>query len=199
MAPARTQSQWRLRQAKMRSLEGARGDERGGAELADPVNIQAVIASLPYADAANVFLYGESRGGMMVLQALRDGFKVRAAATFGLFTDLDAYLEEDPQAAAISSTILPGLEANPNAHVERRSAIRWADRISAPLLIMHGFNDSSVSPSHALQLAAILQRIGKPYELVIVAGARHVMGPFETERDERAIRWFRRHLPASAK
>ena len=128
------------------------------------MNIQAVIESLPYADAANVFLYGESRGGMMVLQALRDGFKVRAAATFGVFTDLDAYLKEDPQAAAISSKILPGFEANLNAHVERRSAIRWADRISAPLLIMHGGNDSSVSPSHALQLAAILQRIGKPYE-----------------------------------
>jgi dipeptidyl aminopeptidase/acylaminoacyl peptidase len=184
-----------------RGSEGAPGrDELGGADLADLMNIRAVIASLPYVDPANVFLYGESRGGMMALQALRDGFEVRAAATVGTFTDLDAYLKEDPRAAAMSSKILPRFEANLDAHVERRSAIRWADRISAPLLIMHGGSDSSVSPSHALHLAAALQRLGKPYELVIVAGARHVMDPFEAERDERAIRWFRQqHLPASAK
>ena len=49
-------------------------------------------------------------------------------------------------------------------------------------------------PFHRLQLAAALQRSGKPYELVIAAGARHVLDPFEAERDERAIRWFRRYL-----
>ena len=70
-----------------RGSEGAPGrDEMGGADLADLMNIRAVIASLPYADATNTFLYGESRGGMMVLQALRDGFEARAAATVGAFT-----------------------------------------------------------------------------------------------------------------
>ena len=65
-----------------------------------------------------------------------------------------------------------------------------------PLLIMHGGNDTSVAPTHALQLAGALQSVGKSYELAIVAGARHVMDPYEAERDERAIRWFRRHLLA---
>ena len=182
-----------------RGSEGAPGrDEMGGADLADLMNIRAVIASLPYADATNTFLYGESRGGMMVLQALRDGFEARAAATIGTFTDLDAYLTEDPQVAAVAPQILPGFEANRDEVIERRSAVRWADRISAPLLIMHGGNDASVAPSHALQLAGALQSAGKPYELAIVAGARHVMDPYEAERDERAIRWFRRHLPAVA-
>jgi dipeptidyl aminopeptidase/acylaminoacyl peptidase len=178
-----------------RGSEGAPGrDQLGGADLADLMNIRPLIASLPYADAANTFLYGESRGGMMVLQALRDGFEARAAATFGTFTDLDAYLKDNPQVAAMAAQILPDFEANRAAHLERRSAVRWADRISAPLLIMHGGNDTSVSPTQALQLAGALQSAGNPYELAIVAGARHVMDPFEAERDDRAIRWFRRHL-----
>jgi dipeptidyl aminopeptidase/acylaminoacyl peptidase len=182
-----------------RGSEGAPGrDEMGGADLADLMNIRAVIASLPYADSTNTFLYGESRGGMMVLQALRDGFEARAAATFGTFADLDAYLRENPQVAAMSSQILPGFDANRDEVIERRSAVRWADRISAPLLIMHGGNDTSVLPTHALQLAGALQSAGNPYELVIVAGARHVIDPYEAERDDRAIRWFRRHLPAAA-
>ena len=59
---------------------------------------------------------------------------------------------------------------------------------------MHGGDDRDVGPVHALQLADKLQRNGQPYERVIVAGANHTLQPFEGERDERAIRWFRRHL-----
>lgn len=178
-----------------RGSEGAPGrDEMGGADLADLIHVQAVIASLPYVDTANTFLYGESRGGMMTLQALRDGFPARAAAVVGTFTDLEQLLKEDPKAAAFSRQLWPDYEANHLAIAERRSAVRWADRITAPLLIMHGGDDTSVSPTHALQLAAALQRHGKPYELVIAAGAKHVLQPFEAERDERAVRWFRRHL-----
>jgi dipeptidyl aminopeptidase/acylaminoacyl peptidase len=178
-----------------RGSEGAPGrDEMGGADLADLMNIQAVIGSLAYADASRLFLFGESRGGMMVLQALRDGFPARAAAIVGVFTDLDQYLKEEPKAAAIAPQIFPDYEKNRAAIMERRSAVRWADRIAAPLLVMHGGNDRTVSPTHALQLAAALQRTGKVYELAIVAGARHDLDPFEAERDERAIRWFQKHL-----
>jgi dipeptidyl aminopeptidase/acylaminoacyl peptidase len=131
---------------------------------------------------------------MMALQALRDGFPARAAAIVGVFTDLDQYLKEDPTAAAMAPRIFPDYETNRAAITEKRSAVRWASRINAPLLIMHGGDDTAVNPAHALQLAGALQRSGKPYELVIAAGARHVLEPFEAERDERAIRWFRRHM-----
>src|SRR5574341_592983 len=110
-----------------RGSEGAPGrDEMGGADLADLMNIQAVIASLPYADAADMFLYGESRGGMMALQALRDGFPARAAAVVGSFTDLDQYAKEDPQAAALAPKLFPDYDINRAAIIERRSAVRWA-------------------------------------------------------------------------
>jgi len=178
-----------------RGSEGAPGrDEMGGADLADLMNIQAVIASLPYTAPGSTFLYGESRGGMMTLQALRDGFPARAAAIVGVFTDLEQYLKEDPNAEALGPKMFPDYETNRAGLIERRSAIRWADRINAPLLIMHGGDDTSVNPVHALLLANALQRSGKRYELVIAAGARHGMEPFEADRDERAIRWFRRYL-----
>ena len=160
----------------------------------DLMNIQPVIAALPYADSANVFLLGESRGGMMVLQALRDRFPARAAAIVGVFTDLEQYLKEQPNAAVLAPQLFPDYEAHRAAVLERRSAVRWADRITAPLLIMHGGDDTDVNPAHALQLATALQRSGKPYQLVIAAGAKHVLDPFEAERDEHAIRWFRRYV-----
>jgi dipeptidyl aminopeptidase/acylaminoacyl peptidase len=77
--------------------------------------------------------------------------------------------------------------------------VRWADRINVPLLIMHGRDDPQLNPTHALRLAEALQRSGKQYELVIAAGARHAMQPYEPERDEGSIRWFRRHLVAATR
>jgi dipeptidyl aminopeptidase/acylaminoacyl peptidase len=129
------------------------------------------------------------------LQAIRDGFHARAAAVFGAFTDLDMLLEHDAKAAAFSRQIWPDFDSSRKAIAERRSAVRWADRIGMPLLIMHGGADTLVSPRHALQLAAALEQNKKTYELVIVAGARHVLTPFEAERDARAVRWFQQHLP----
>jgi len=178
-----------------RGSEGAEGrDEMGGADLADLINVQSLITTLPYADATRLFLYGESRGGMMVLQALRDGFPARAAATFGAFTDLGAYLSSDPAAATVARQIWPDFERNQAAILERRSAIRWAERITTPLLIMHGGADRGVSPSHAIELASLLQHAGHSYELLIVAGGGHTLQPFQADRDEHAVRWFRRHL-----
>lgn len=127
-------------------------------------------------------------------EAAKGHFPARAAAIVGTFTDLDQYAKEDPSVEAKAPQILPDYKTNRAAIIERRSAVRWADRISAPLLIMHGGADKSVNPVHSLQLAAALQRSGKTYELVIAAGARHVLDPFEAERDERAIRWFSRYL-----
>src|SRR5687767_10577133 len=67
-----------------RGSDGGEGrDEMGGADLNDLMNILPVLSQLDSLDTGSVFLYGESRGGMMVFQAIRDGFAARAAATLG--------------------------------------------------------------------------------------------------------------------
>ena len=90
--------------------------------------------------------------------------------------------------------IWPSYDRDGAAIRERRSAIRWAERIDVPLLILHGGRDESVSPTHALALATRLQALGKPYELVIRSGANHVLTEWREERDRHAIEWFRRHM-----
>jgi len=58
----------------------------------------------------------------------------------------------------------------------------------------HKLLSGELTPSQAMQLASILQRAGRTYELVIAADAKHMLQPFQAERDERAVRWFRRYL-----
>ena len=117
---------------------------------------------MPRADSDRLYLYGESRGGMMVFQAVRDGFPARAAAVVGAFTDLDAMLA-DPQWQAAGDAIWPDLDSNRAAIVERRSALRWPERITKPLLLIHGADDRSTPVRHAHLLAAARRLIEETF------------------------------------
>ena len=176
-----------------RGSGGAAGrDEMGGADLNDLMNLVPAIRALPQADADRIYLYGESRGGMMVYQALRDGFPARAAAVVGAFSDLDGMLA-DPQWQGAAQAIWPELDEQRSAIVTRRSAVRWADKISRPLLIVHGAQDGAVPVKQSLDLAAKLSAAGKPYQLLVVAGEGHVIAGRPADRDTWVLDWFARY------
>ena len=177
-----------------RGSDGGEGrDELGGRDLTDVLVLPRVAAALGGIDTTRLFLYGHSRGGMMGLQALREGMPVRAAATVGAFTDMEALMREDPGSAEAANAIWPELAAERKAIVARRSAVRWADSIRVPLLILHGGADVQVSPSHSLELARLLQERRRSYELHVVAGEGHAIGRRSPERDAAVLAWFGRH------
>jgi dipeptidyl aminopeptidase/acylaminoacyl peptidase len=175
----------------LRGSNGTEGrDEMGGADLNDLMNIVPVIRSLPYADARRIFLYGESRGSMMGFQALRDGFPARAAASYGSWGDLSVVTAQQPQAAA---RIWPDFDQQRDALIESRSALRWIDRINAPVLLMHGSEDGDSPVAEARRLDAALEQAGKVHALRVFEGARHVLSEVAAERDAAAVAWFTQH------
>src|SRR5688572_28198321 len=67
--------------SQYRGNDGGEGrDEVGGPDVGDVMTLARVAAALPYAEPANLFLYGLSRGGVMSFLALKRGFPARAAA-----------------------------------------------------------------------------------------------------------------------
>jgi dipeptidyl aminopeptidase/acylaminoacyl peptidase len=180
----------------LRGSEGAPGeDEVGGADLHDLMTAGKVAAQLEFAESGNVFLYGESRGGMMTYQAIRDGFPARAAAVVGAFTDQGALLDAAPELKKMTDKLWA--REKPGEALERRSAIRWAEKIQMPILIQHGSSDDAVAPLQALQMATRLQELKRPYQLVIYDGDGHVLTKNRELRDRAVIDWFRAHMTAT--
>ena len=179
-----------------RGSEGGAGrDDMGGADVEDVLAAIRLVAARPDVQHDAIYLYGESRGGMMTFQAIRDGAPVRAAATVGAFTDLDTLFRGDERSAGMATKIWPDYEARSKEIAYRRSAARWADRLRVPLLLLHGGDDSGVRPRQSERLDAELTRVGTPHELLIVPGGSHTLGERSAYRDSLVVSWFRVHAP----
>jgi dipeptidyl aminopeptidase/acylaminoacyl peptidase len=168
-------------------------DELGGADLHDLMNIVPELAKIPGADTSRVYLSGESRGGAMVYMALRDGFPARAAAVWGAFTDLDALVAHGAPLEKMGRLVWPELDQRYDEIVRTRSALRWADKINVPVLIMHGGADDDMPVSQSQRMDARLTELGKPHKLIVFEGQRHVIGGRGAERDAAALEWFEKY------
>ncbi|MCA1625368.1 MAG: prolyl oligopeptidase family serine peptidase, partial [Acidobacteria bacterium] len=75
--------------SQYRGVDGGEGkEEYGGADVRDVLNLIPLAKSLGYADMNNVFMFGNSRGGMMTYLALKNNIPVNAAAVMSGVTDL---------------------------------------------------------------------------------------------------------------
>jgi len=182
-----------------RQSDGGEGhDEVGGADMNDLMNVLPLARSLQFVDDRNLFMYGESRGGIMTLQAIRNRFPVNAAAVFGTITDVEAYIKQHssdpPQYRIVPEKIWPNYEKSKEEIIRLRSAIYWPEQVNIPLFLMHGGADPAVDPNHSLSFAQHLQRLGKTYELLIYAGDNHILSNNRLDRDKRAVAWFKKFM-----
>lgn len=151
-------------------------DESGGADVHDVEALLPLARSLPFADAGQLFLYGYSRGGMMVYEALADGLPARAAVVNSGVSDLTVLERPDArEMRALQRAAMPDYAREAAHGFPRRSAIRWPEKLKrTPLLILRGTADKRVAPRQALAMAQALQRVGAPCSLHLVAGGSHV-------------------------
>lgn len=180
----------------LRQSEGGEGkDELGGNDLHDIMNIWPMLEKLSATDRQNVFMLGESRGGMMTYMALKNGFQVRAAATIGAITDLSAFIADRPWDETNLKNLWNDYEQQKTVILRHRSVMAWHDSIHTPVLILHGAKDPQVKPQHALKLAQAFSDTGKSYELHIFNEGNHILsGPVTAARDAMVIAWFRKFI-----
>jgi dipeptidyl aminopeptidase/acylaminoacyl peptidase len=180
----------------LRESEGGDGkDELGGKELADIMNTQTVLKELNIADIKNIFMLGESRGGMMTFQAIKEKYPMRAAATIGAITDLSTYVTDQRWEEKTLSGLWTDYTINKKEILEHRSVLSWYEKIDVPILLLHGAKDPQVDPKHALWIAEKFAASGKSFQLMIFSEGNHILsGSATVERDRQIVSWFKRYL-----
>ncbi len=185
--------------SQYRGNDGGEGmEEVGGADVADVVNLVSLASSLPYSDPDNMFFYGVSRGAMMTFLALARGVTVNAAAVVGGIYDMQALMESAkqrmPGVANRVMKLIPDYSSRGAAALAERSVMQWPEKITVPLLMIHGADDEEVPVSQALMFAEKFSRLRKEYELIVYAKDIHEALNNRRDRDARITTWFKRYL-----
>ncbi|MEX2162647.1 MAG: prolyl oligopeptidase family serine peptidase [Sulfuricaulis sp.] len=181
--------------SQYRGGTGSEGnDEFGGADVDDVMNLFGVARELGGIDMRNVFMQGESRGGLMTYLALLRGAPVNAAVIVGGPTDLSPEADPRPEMQALYRELMPNFDADPGTALRARCVLDFADRLNVPLLILHGGADWRVDPQHALALAQRLQALQRPYELLVYAGDDHGLSRNAEDGWRRTVKWFWQHM-----
>lgn len=146
-------------------------------------------ASFPELDLARVGAFGWSFGGYMSAMAVLLHPEVFAAAVAGApVTDWELY------DTAYTERYMK--EPKDNAEGYRRtSALTYADRLSRPLLLIHGITDDNVHFAHSLALIEALYVAGKRAEVVTLSATHMVPEPkLVLAREKVQVDFFRQHL-----
>ena len=162
--------------SQYRGNEGGEGQEEfGGADVNDVLNLIPLLEKQPRADASRIGMLGASRGGMMTYLALARTDRIAAAIVVNGVSDLIDLGRRHPDMESVYATLIPGYPEEGTGGLEKRSAIRWAERLprATPLLIQHGAADERVDPSQALAMAGRLVETGHTIRFVLFEGGDH--------------------------
>lgn len=164
------------------------------------MNLLLAVRSIKCVDPERLFIMGGSRGGTMTYLALKKGAPVRAAAVVAGISDLEAFGRYWPEFVIGDDTydgwakVWPDYVHRAAEHYRERSAVQWADKITAPILILHSREDRLVPVDQALRMAAALQAAGRTYSLHVYANDGHSLPLNRSDRNRQILEWFRQAL-----
>ena len=148
-------------------FETALGGRMGDIEVQDQVRGVEFLRGLPFVDAKRIGIFGWSYGGYMTLMCLMKAPDAFAAGVAGApVTDWTLY--DTHYTERYLSTPAANAEGYRQANV-----LQFADRLSRPLLLVHGMADDNVLFAHSTVLMKQLQDLQKPFDLMTYPGGKH--------------------------
>lgn len=162
----------------------------GRVELEDQLDGLEWLAARGVVDTTRVGITGWSYGGFLTLYALCSAPGVFACGVAGApVTDWVLY-------DSLYTERYLGLPAENADGYRNSSPVHLAEQLSSPLLLVHGTDDDNVHMQHTLRMADALNRLRKPYEMLLQPGEKHGFRSREARIavNERIVEFFRRHL-----
>jgi dipeptidyl aminopeptidase/acylaminoacyl peptidase len=143
----------------------------------------AALAHDGIVDPKRACIVGASYGGYAAMAGvtLQHGL-YRCAVSVGGIGDLNAFrvtaMTQTNYAGVVYASLKQSL--GPFNDLKQVSPIAFSDHTDAPILLIHGEDDTVVRFDQSKNMAAALQRAGKPVELVKLTGEDHWLSKSET-------------------
>lgn len=174
----------------------------GRAMQTDISDGMAALAEQGIIDPKRACIVGASYGGYAALAGvtLQQGL-YRCAVAVAPVSDIRAMYNQDYRASGQQRITKRALldQLGPREGWDDVSPRRHADRADAPIMLIHGRDDTVVPYSHSSQMADKLKDAGKPYELVELEGEDHWLSLSETRLKmlDASVKFVEKHNPAN--
>lgn len=187
------------------ALREAGYGEWGGKMLTDIADGAKALADKGIIDPKRVCIVGASYGGYAALAGVtvQQGLYRCAVAVSGV-SDLKAMLDlavdrSSDHATSVQQDLkVLGVKSPNDPKLDQISPIRLAARADAPILLVHGKDDTVVAFDQSLSMRSALQRGGKTVEFVELAGEDHWLSKSATRIAmlKAVVAFVQKHNPA---
>lgn len=175
-----------------RALVGRFGDVDAGDVLAF---LDAALAARPDLDAGRLGIMGGSYGGYLTAWIIGHDHRWRGAIVERGYLDPISFIG----ASDIGWYYPDVYNGTDPGRVEAQSAMRWAEQVTTPTLVIHSEQDLRTPLSQGLEYHARLTRAGVDTELLVFPGENHELSRSGTpwhrrQRLEAILDFWDRHL-----
>ncbi|HEX5505586.1 MAG TPA: S9 family peptidase [Thermomicrobiales bacterium] len=165
--------------------------------IADIAACADYVVAAGVADPRRIGIMGGSYGGYMTMAGLTE-YPERFAAganLYGVVNFETFFAHTEPWMAAISK-VKYGDPDTERDLLRRLSPIHRIDRVVAPVLVLHGANDTNVPVVEAEQVVENLRRRDIPVDYILFPDEGHgfLKTPNRTRATTAVVRWFARYL-----
>ncbi|MDD9349083.1 MULTISPECIES: S9 family peptidase [unclassified Mumia] len=154
----------------------------------------------PRLDGDRVGLVGRSMGGGVVQNVLVtkpglvDAAVVFASVSSDTVDNYERWTAAERPEVARQIVRRHGSPEDAPGFWKQVSPRTYVDRVTEPLLMLHGTADDTCPPRWSEQTAAAFERAGKDVELVTYAGEGHAFGPQWPQSMRRTVRFLRTEM-----
>ncbi|HET7339149.1 MAG TPA: S9 family peptidase [Candidatus Dormibacteraeota bacterium] len=145
----------------------------GVVDVDDCINAARYVVDQGWADPKRVAITGGSAGGFTVLMSLtKRDFYAAGSSQYGI-GDMELFVKDTHKFESHYCDTLMGPYPEQAAVYRDRSAIHFADRLSAPVILFQGLEDRIVPPSQAETFVAVCRDKHLPHAYVAYEGEQH--------------------------
>ena len=174
-------------------------EDWGGEDYLDLLAAVDAACRRPYVDEARLGLHGYSYGGYMSSWIVGHSDRFRAAVIGAPVTNLVSMYGQTDIAVSFGERQWGGLPQDNFDHYVERSPLTHANRVTTPVLLLHGEDDIRVPISQSEELYVALKRRGKTVEFARFPGCSHLFlrtghASLRKEYYDRSVAWLQQWL-----